>query len=191
MKRKNSIFTRGNESQLWSWVIIVFNKRVQCWNVLTRCSETSYSVTKKPCMYKQQGRINAWASRGWSPGAYTGKGAHWLAAGKLYFFNNYLYWSLQHSVNKHALIFSNGEKRFSGGRGAYINAVAQGPLVILAPLINHRFSFWGEKCQMVTENTWNGVKKILFCSYIFSPKNSIQEKQRSLLAMQEHLTSNQ
>ncbi len=25
-----------------------------------------------------QGRINARASRGWSPGAYTGKGAHWL-----------------------------------------------------------------------------------------------------------------
>ncbi len=48
-----------------------------------------------------QGRINARASRGWSPGAYTGNP---LAAGKLYFSNNYLYGSLQqwqqHSVNK-------------------------------------------------------------------------------------------
>ncbi len=44
-----------------------------------------------------QGRINARASRGWSPGAYTRKGAHWLQGN--YIFRIILYMGVFSSDN--------------------------------------------------------------------------------------------
>ncbi len=45
--------------------ILLHHNRMLCYN-------THANIAAK------QGRINARASRGWSPGAYKGKGAHWL-----------------------------------------------------------------------------------------------------------------
>ncbi len=47
-----------------------------------------HTVGVKSCKMNvddSQGRINARAPRGWNPGAYTGKGAHWLQG-------NYIFW---------------------------------------------------------------------------------------------------
>ncbi len=51
------------------------NKGLNGWNCKNMVTSHMYD----------QGCINARASRGWSPGVYTGKGAHWLQG-------NYMFW---------------------------------------------------------------------------------------------------